>query len=82
MGHPSAAGVLLLAVHAAAAEPEGFRSVTIPAEDHGRKMSGALWYPSAGGEAFTPQLFDLASGRAEQWDLAAEASRAEVLEDQ
>ncbi|MCE2481601.1 MAG: hypothetical protein J4F33_01685 [Alphaproteobacteria bacterium] len=49
MRHLSAAGVLLLAVQAAAAEPAGFRSVTIPAEHHGRKMAGALWYPSAGG---------------------------------
>ena len=44
-----AAAFLLLAVQIAAAEPAGFRSVTIPAEHHGREMSGALWYPSAGG---------------------------------
>ena len=49
MRHLLAAGFLLLAVQAAAAEPAGFRSVTIPAEHHGRTMSGALWYPSAGG---------------------------------
>ena len=44
-----AAAFLLLAVQIAAAEPAGFRSVTIPAAHHGREMSGALWYPSAGG---------------------------------
>ena len=44
-----AAAFLLLAAQIAAAEPVGFRSVTIPAEHHGREMSGALWYPSAGG---------------------------------
>ena len=44
-----AAGILFLAAHAAAAEPGGFRSVTVPAAHHGRGMSGALWYPSAGG---------------------------------
>ena len=44
-----AAATLILGLQAAAAEPAGFRSVTIPAEHHGREMSGALWYPSAGG---------------------------------
>ena len=44
-----AAAFLLLALQAAAAEPAGFQSVTIPAEHHGRKMSGALWYPSGDG---------------------------------
>ena len=40
---------LLLAVQTAAAAPAGHRALTIPAEHHGRAMSGALWYPSAGG---------------------------------
>ena len=44
-----AAAILLLAAQTAAAEPAGFRGLTIPAEHHGREMSGALWYPSAGG---------------------------------
>ncbi len=44
-----AAASLLLAAQTAAAEPAGFRSIDIPAEHHGREMSGALWYPSAGG---------------------------------
>ena len=44
-----AAVILLLAAQTAAAEPAGFRGLTIPAEHHGREMSGALWYPSAGG---------------------------------
>ena len=44
--------VFLLAVQAATAEPVGFRSFAIPAEHHGRGMTGAVWYPSAeGGEA-------------------------------
>lgn len=42
-------GFVLLAVQTAAAAPAGFRALTIPAEHHGREMSGALWYPSAGG---------------------------------
>ena len=41
--------VFLLAVQAATAEPVGFRSFAIPAEHHGRGMTGAVWYPSAGG---------------------------------
>ncbi|MDE0538667.1 MAG: hypothetical protein OXH94_08065, partial [Rhodospirillales bacterium] len=49
MKHLLAAGFLLLAVQAAAAEPAGFRSVAISAGHHGRDMSGALWYPSSGG---------------------------------
>ena len=44
-----AAEILLLAAQTAAAEPAGFCSLTIPAEHHGREMSGALWYLSAGG---------------------------------
>jgi len=40
---------VLLAVQTAAAEPAGFRSFAIPAEHHGREMTGAVWYPSAGG---------------------------------
>ena len=49
-----AAAFLLLALQAAAAGPAGFQSVTIPAEHHGRKMSGALWYPSGdSGEAIS-----------------------------
>ncbi len=44
-----AVATLILGLQAAAAEPAGFRSVTIPAEHRGREMSGALWYPSAGG---------------------------------
>ena len=43
------AATLLLAAHAATAEPAGFRSVTVPAAHHGREMTGAVWYPSAGG---------------------------------
>lgn len=49
MRHLLATGFLLLAVQTTAAEPAGFRSVTIPAEHHGREISGALWYPSASG---------------------------------
>ena len=49
MKNPFAAAILLLAAQTAAAEPAGFRSFAIPAEHHGREMSGALWYPSAGG---------------------------------
>ena len=45
----SAAATLLLAAHAATAEPAGFQSVTVPAAHHGREMAGAVWYPSAGG---------------------------------
>ena len=41
--------VFLLAVQAATAEPVGFRSFAIPAGHHGRGMTGAVWYPSAGG---------------------------------
>ncbi len=49
-----AAAFLLVALQVAAAEAAGFRNVTIPAEHHGRNMSGALWYPSAsGGEAIS-----------------------------
>ncbi len=49
MKHLSAAAILLLASQTAAAEPAGFRSFAIPAEHHGREMTGAVWYPSAGG---------------------------------
>ncbi|MCY3672068.1 MAG: hypothetical protein OXH14_13465 [Alphaproteobacteria bacterium] len=49
MKHLLAAAFLLSALHAAAAEPAGFRSVTVPAAHHGRGMTGALFYPSAGG---------------------------------
>ena len=44
-----AVAFFLLAVQSAAAAPAGFRALTIPAVHHGREMSGALWYPSAGG---------------------------------
>ena len=43
------AAFLLLAFQAAAAESAGFRSFAIPAAHHGREMTGAVWYPSAGG---------------------------------
>ena len=49
MKNLTAAAILLLTAQTAAAEPAGFRSLVIPAEHHGREMSGALWYPSAGG---------------------------------
>ena len=49
MKNLTAAAILLLAAQTAAAEPAGFRSLAIPAEHHGREMSSALWYPSAGG---------------------------------
>ena len=49
MKNLTAAAFLLLATQTAAAEPAGFRSLVIPAEHHGREMSGGLWYPSAGG---------------------------------
>ena len=49
MRYPLAAAILLLAAQGAAAEPAGFRSFAIHAEHHGREMTGALWYPSAGG---------------------------------
>ena len=49
MKNLAAAATLLLAVQTATAEPAGVRSLAIPAEHHGREMSGALWYPSAGG---------------------------------
>ena len=49
MKNLTAAAILLLATHTAVAEPAGFHSLAIPAEHHGREMSGALWYPSAGG---------------------------------
>ena len=49
MKYPLTAMFLLLAVQASAAEPAGFRALSVPAEHRGRKMSGALWYPSAGG---------------------------------
>ncbi len=48
MKNLATAAILLLAVQTAAAEPAGFRRLVIPAEHHGREMSGALWYPSAG----------------------------------
>lgn len=44
-----AAAFFLLAVHTASASPPGFRALTIPAEHHGREMSGGLWYPPGGG---------------------------------
>ena len=44
-----AVAFFLLVVQSAAAAPAGFRALTIPAVHHGREMSGALWYPSAGG---------------------------------
>ena len=43
------AAILLPALQSAAAEPAGIQKFTIPAEHHEGKMSGALWYPSAGG---------------------------------
>ncbi len=49
MKNLSAAAILLLAAQTALADPAGFRSMTVPAAHHGRNMSGALWYPSAGG---------------------------------
>ena len=49
MKYPAAAALFLLAVHSAAAAPAGFRALAIPAEHRGRDLSGALWYPSAGG---------------------------------
>ena len=49
MKFSAAAALFLLSVHGADAAPAGFRSLAIPAEHHGREMSGALWYPSAGG---------------------------------
>ena len=48
MKHLSAAIFFLLGIQIAAAAPAGFRALTIPAEHHGRAMSGALWYPSSG----------------------------------
>ena len=50
MKHRLVVAFFLLAVQTAAAAPAGFRALTIPAEHHGREMSGALWYPSAGGD--------------------------------
>ena len=49
MKFPAAAALFLLSVHGADAAPAGFRSFAIPAEHHGREMTGAVWYPSAGG---------------------------------
>ena len=49
MKHRLVVAFFLLAVQTAAAAPAGFRALTIAAEHHGREMSGALWYPSAGG---------------------------------
>ena len=49
MKHRLVVAFFLLAVQTAVAAPAGFRALTIPAEHHGREMSGALWYPSAGG---------------------------------
>ena len=43
-----AAALVVLAVQSVAAAPPGYRALIIPAEHHGREMSGALWYPSAG----------------------------------
>jgi len=49
-----AAALLLLAAQAAiadpaGADPAGFRAVSIPSEDRGRDLEGAVFYPAAGG---------------------------------
>ncbi len=49
MKNLSAVALLLLAAQTTMAEPAGFRSFAAPTEHHGREMSGALMYPSAGG---------------------------------
>lgn len=43
-----AVALFLLGLEVAASAPAGFRALTIPAQHHGRTMSGAIWYPSAG----------------------------------
>ena len=49
MKYPLTTLLLLLAIQAAAADPAGFRALSIPAAHHGREMTGAVWYPVAGG---------------------------------
>ena len=49
MKYPLTAMFVLLAVQAGAAEPAGFRSLTIPTEHRGCELAGVLFYPSAGG---------------------------------